>query len=110
MEKESANDVIGGADDAFGFPILGRGVWTGKTKLNAVLQKESARGTVKKFGAIVALKTLDFGGKLSGNVCMKVTKGGEGVGLKFEWKSPEIMSKIIQAYKIVLKTRYARNR
>lgn len=86
MEKESANDVIGGADDAFGFPILGRGVWTGKTKLNAVLQKESARGTVKKFGAIVALKTLDFGGKLSGNVRMKVTKVGKVSDLSLSGK------------------------
>jgi hypothetical protein len=43
LEKESADDVVGGAKEALGFAILRRGVWARKAKAYAMSGKILAK-------------------------------------------------------------------
>jgi hypothetical protein len=47
-----------------GFAILGEGVWTGHTELDAMSEEERAGGVIVKFAPIVTLNCLDGGAEL----------------------------------------------
>lgn len=57
--KESAHSVIGGANEAFRFAVLWRGVGTREAVSNAGGREEIAKGGVDKLATIVALHALD---------------------------------------------------
>jgi hypothetical protein len=59
------NNVVGGAQHAFNFTVLRRGVWVGLPELHVVGKEELPRGGVIKLTHIVALDTLDLATELS---------------------------------------------
>jgi len=96
LKKERANNIIGGANNVFGYTILGRSVWTRQTEGGTMSKKERAGTGVIKLTAIVALNVLDEDAELSGNIRKKMSESGECVRLEAERKSPKIMRAIIK--------------
>ena len=72
LKKKRANDIIDGSNDAFGFTMLRRGVWTGHAQTNAVGEEEDARTGVIKLRAIIALNTLHSNIELGAHISEKV--------------------------------------
>jgi hypothetical protein len=55
LEQEGANNVVGGANEAFGFTILRASVWARKAKADAMLSEVVTESVCKEFATIVAL-------------------------------------------------------
>jgi hypothetical protein len=105
MEEKAADHVGGGANHAFGPAVLGRGVGARETQLDAMSEKERARGVIVELAAVVTLQGTDRAVKLGGDPGEEVCEGGERVGLQSKRKSPKKMGKIIQNHQIVFITR-----
>jgi hypothetical protein len=80
-------------------PFLGRGVRAWETQLNAVGEKERARGVVFELMAIITLKCTIWATELGGDPGEEVGEGGERVRLQPKRKSPKKVRKIIQITK-----------
>jgi hypothetical protein len=98
------NNVAGGAQHAFGFTILKRGVWEGRSELHAVGKEGLPRGGVIELTPIVALDTLDLAAKLSTDKRKELGDSQKGVRLQTQRKSPRVMRKIIKNDKMIFKT------
>ena len=72
LKKKRANDIIDGSNDAFGFTMLRRGVWTGHAQVNAVGEEEDAQTGVVKLCSIVALNTLHNNIELGAHISEKI--------------------------------------
>jgi hypothetical protein len=71
LEKEGADDVIGGTDGAFDTTILGRSVGAREAKRDAVGGEVVAEVGGEELATIVTLHTLNGGVKLCVNECEK---------------------------------------
>jgi hypothetical protein len=78
---------------AFGLFILGRGVGARETQLDAMSEKERARGVVVELTTIITLHGMDRATKLGGYLGEEVCEGGEHVRLQPKTKSPKKMGK-----------------
>jgi hypothetical protein len=87
----------------FGPAVLGRGVGTRETQLDAIDEKERTGGVVVELAAIVTLQGTDRATKMGGSG-EEVCEGGECVRLQPK-RSPKKMGKIIQNHQIVVITR-----
>jgi hypothetical protein len=65
LNKKSANDIICGANETFGFTILRRGVGTREAESNPIVSEESAKGVGEKLATIITLHALNGYMKLS---------------------------------------------
>ena len=96
LKKEATDHVGGGANDAFGPAILGRGVRAREKHPNTVGDEEGARGSVIKLMAIITLEATDRAMELGGDLGEEVGEGGERVGLQPKWESPKKMRECVQ--------------
>jgi hypothetical protein len=88
LDKQRVDDIVNGANDAFGFAILRGRVRTRHPELCPFRQKKGPGGRVVKLTSIVKLDGLDGAVKLSSNINKEVGQCSEGVRFKFKWKSP----------------------
>ena len=73
-------------------------------------KKERAGAVVVELATIIALDTLNGDTELCGNIGKEIRQGRESIRLQPQWRSLEVMRKIIEYDKIILAARYARNR
>ena len=110
LKQERVNNIIDGSDNAFSFTVFRRGIWTGHPELDAVGEEESTGSVVVDLATIITLDTLNGNTELCGNIGKEIRQGRESIRLQPQWKSLEVMRKIIEYDKIILAARYARNR
>jgi hypothetical protein len=96
VEKEGADTVVEGAENALGAAVLLRGIWTGETENSAVRGKKGANGDVIELLAVVGLEGMNRTTELSGHVSIEGNESGGDVGLLTEGKRPHKMRKIIK--------------
>jgi hypothetical protein len=96
LEEKAADHIGGGANHAFGPAVLGRGVRARETQLDAMREKEGAKGAIVELAVVVTLKGTDRAVKLGGDPDEEVCEGSERVGLQSKRKSPKKMGKVIQ--------------
>jgi hypothetical protein len=75
-----------------------------------VRDEESAGGGVIKLVSNITLDAPDGAVKLRGYKGREVGKGGEGVGLLAQQKSPRVVGAIIEDDQVILVTRHTQNR
>ena len=73
-------------------------------------KKERAGAVVVELATIIALDTLNGDTEVCGDIVKEIRQGRESIRLQPQWKSLEVMRKIIEYDKIILAARYARNR
>src|SRR6185436_1464509 len=78
--------------------------------LNTPREKEGTGGGVIELPPVVTLDGLNGEAELSGHPGKEVEKGGEGLRLGAQRKSPRVMRKIINHHQIVFITRHAEYR
>ena len=91
LEQKGTHNIVDGTNDALSLTVLGRSVWAGHAKVNAIGEEERAGGGVVKFTSIIALDSLHSSAKLSGDKSKKVSKHREGVRFQLQRKSPQII-------------------
>ena len=74
LEEESANDIVGGAENAFSLAILLQGVWARHAHDDTLCKEESAGGGVIELTTIITLNCLNSATKLSENVGEKLER------------------------------------
>jgi len=84
LEEESANDVVGGAENTFSLVVLLRGVWARHAQDDTLGKEESAGGVVIELTTIITLKCLNSATELSENVGEKIRETEKS--LRFETK------------------------
>jgi hypothetical protein len=84
LKEESANDVVGGAENTFSLAVLLRGVWARHAQDDTLGKEESAGGGVIKLTTIITLNCLNSAAELSENVGEKIRETGKS--LRFETK------------------------
>jgi len=72
-----------------------------KTKVNTLLKEKGASNIVVEFTTIVALDKLYAAIEMSEHIAMKITQSVECFRFEFKWKSPQIVSEIIQTHKVI---------
>jgi hypothetical protein len=87
LDKQCADDIIKGANNAFGFTILRGRVRTRHPELCSFGQKEGPGGRVVKLMPVVSLDGLNSAVELSSNLSKEIRECSEGVRFKFKWKS-----------------------
>jgi hypothetical protein len=87
LDKQRADDIVNGANDALGFTILRGRVRTRYLELCRFRQKKGPSGRVVKLTPVVALYGLDGAAELSSNISKEVGQCSQGVRFKFKWKS-----------------------
>jgi hypothetical protein len=102
--EKSPDGVVGGADHALSFAVLGGGIRARHPQLYAVGEKEVTGGGVIELPIVVTLNDLNGEAELSGHLGEEVAEGGESLRLGTQRKSPHIMRKIIKHDKIVFVT------
>ena len=90
--------------DTFSLAILLGCMRARKAKMNTLLKEKGAGCIVVEFATIVALNKLYTTIEMSEHIAMKIAHSGESIRFQFKRKSPQIMSKIIETYKIVFVT------
>lgn len=110
MGKKGTNNIVSGANVTFGFTVLGRRVWAGEAKRDAIGGEKGAEGEVEEFTAIVALHTLSHDMKLGMDKDKKTLEMGGSIGFVSQRESPRIMGKIIKHIQIIFVAREARHR
>jgi hypothetical protein len=107
--EKSPDGVVGGADHALSFAVLGGGIRARHPQLYAVGEKEVTGGGVIELPIVVTLNDLNGEAELSGHLGEEVAEGGESLRLGTQRKSPHIMRKIIKHDKIVFVARHTGN-
>ena len=95
LDQKGAHDVVRRANHPLSLAILRRGIRTRHTQLNTLREEEGMGGGVIKLTPVVALDGLNGDAELSGHPGKEVEKGGEGLRLGAQRKSPRVMRKII---------------
>lgn len=83
--------------------ILGGCVWTRKAKNCTMGCEVLTKGLVVEFSIVVGLQRNERKQELSSNIGMKRQQTSEDIRFASQWKSPNIMGKIIDKHKIVFK-------
>jgi hypothetical protein len=109
LKEQSANDVIDGTNDTFGFTVLGGGIWTGHPKQGAFRQEKGPSGRVVKLAPVVTLDGRHGAAELCRDIGKEIGQSSECVRFKFKRKRPYVMSKIIENNQIILITRHTDN-
>jgi hypothetical protein len=84
LDKQHADDIVNGVNDALGFTILRGRVRTRHPKLCPFERKKGPSGRVVKLTPAVALDGLDGAAELSSNISKEVAQCSEGVIFKFK--------------------------
>ena len=74
---------------------MGRGVWAGKSKCDAMSGEKIAHGKVVKFMSIIALDGLNGKVELVVDVSVEVLDRGRSISLGTQGKCPGIVRKVI---------------
>jgi hypothetical protein len=88
LDKQCADDIINGANNAFSFTIPRGRVRTRHPELCSFGQKEGLGERVIKLTPVVALDGFDGAAELSSNISKEIVQCSDGVRFKFKWKSP----------------------
>jgi hypothetical protein len=83
LDKQSADDIVNGTNDMFGFTILWGCVWARHPELCAMRQEEDPGGRVVKLASVVALDGFDLSAELSRHISKEIGQSGECVTFKF---------------------------
>jgi hypothetical protein len=68
MKKQGVEHVINGAENALGFTILWRSVWTRHLQNHPICDKECSRGSIIELMAMVPLNGFDGAAKPCGDI------------------------------------------
>jgi hypothetical protein len=79
LEKQSADNVVSGANEPFSPFILWRSVRAGKSQGDAVSGKQMSKGRGEKLAAVVTLHASDCGVKLCGDKGEKSLESVTGI-------------------------------
>jgi hypothetical protein len=109
LKKESADNIIGGADHPFWFAILRRSVRARETKANAKSSKEILKGGGEKFASIITLEALYDHMILSVHECEKSLKSDACVRFVEQWECPRVVGEIIKHNQVIFITKKANN-
>jgi hypothetical protein len=82
LDKQSANDIVDGTNDTFGFSILRGCVWAQHPELCAIRQEEDPGGRVVKLAPVVALDGFDLPAELIRHISKEIGQSGECVRFK----------------------------
>ena len=82
LDKQSADDIVNGTNDTFGFTILQGCVWARYPELCAIRQEEDPGGRVVKLAPVVALDGFDLPAELSRHISKEIGQSGECVRFK----------------------------
>jgi hypothetical protein len=82
LKEKATNHVGGGTNDAFRLAVLGRGVGARETQLNAMGEKEGARGVVVELADVVTLEGTNRAMELGGDLGEEVGEGNKHVLLQ----------------------------
>lgn len=95
VNQQSSQTIINRAQNAFHLAVLLRCIRAGEAAGDVVGGKDGTQRMRVVFAVIIYLQVHDRESKLCLNVSMKFTNNGENFGLCFNWKSPNVVSKII---------------
>lgn len=110
LNEQGAEYIIRGAKGALSLAILRRGVWAGKSKDNAMLEKQVAIASVVKFSAIVTLKKSNGCGEMGRDKLLKLHKNAMNIRFGLKRKRPHVVSEIINHNQIIFVSRHTENR
>ena len=110
LDQKGAHDVVRRANHPLSLAILRRGIRTRHTQLNTPREEERTGDGVVELPPVVTLDGLNGEAELSGHPGKEVEKGGEGLRLGAQRKSPRVMRKIINNDQIIFITRHAEYR
>ena len=96
--------------ESFAQPCRSGERYTDKTYAAEHLEREGTGGGVIELTTVVTLDGLNGEAELSGHPGKEVDKGGEGLRLGAQRKSPRVMRTIINHHQIVFITRNAKHR
>lgn len=82
LDKQSADDIVNGTNDTFGFTILRGCVWARHPELCAIRQEEDPGGRVVKLAPVVALDGFDLPAELIRHISKEIGQSGECVRFK----------------------------
>jgi hypothetical protein len=82
LGKQSADDIINGANDTFSFTILQGCVWAQYPELCVIRQEEDLCGIVVKLAPVVALDAFDLPTELIRHISKEIGQSGECVRFK----------------------------
>jgi hypothetical protein len=82
LNKQSANDIVNGTNDTFGFTILRGCVWARHPELCVIRQEEDPGGRVVKLTPVVALDGFDLPAELIRHISKEIGQSGECVRFK----------------------------
>jgi hypothetical protein len=82
LDKQSADDIVDGTNDTFGFTILWGCVWAQHPELCAIRQEEDHGGRVVKLAPVVALDGFDLPAELIRHISKEIGQSGECVRFK----------------------------
>jgi hypothetical protein len=74
LKKQGTQYIIDGENDALGFTVLRRSVWTRHSQKHPIGGEECTRGGVIKLMTIVTLDGFDGAAKLCGDISNFLTK------------------------------------
>ena len=84
LKEKGENNVICGANDTVGFPVLLGSMGTREVKMNTIGEEEDARGCIVKLAAIVALDAFNACVELGFGVCKEMCECGKYIELDVE--------------------------
>jgi hypothetical protein len=96
LEEEGACDIIDGADQALGFPILLGSIGARHAEGGAMSKEESTRGRVVKLAAVVTLDCFNGAAKLGRHMSEEIRNCGKCIRLSAKGKSPKEKRAIIK--------------
>jgi hypothetical protein len=82
LDKQSADDIVNGTNDMFGFTILRGCVWARHPELCAIRQDEDPGRRVVKLAPVVALDGFDLLAELIRHIIKEIGQSGECVRFK----------------------------
>jgi hypothetical protein len=82
LDKQSADDIVNGTNDTFGFTILWGCVWAQHLELCAIRREEDLGGRVVKLAPVVALDGFDLPAELIIHIRKEIRQSGECVRFK----------------------------
>jgi hypothetical protein len=82
IKEEAIDHVIGGTDNPYGLAVLRGSVGAQESQLNAVGEKEGARGRVVELTTVVTLEGTNRVTELGGDPGEEVCEGVKGVRLE----------------------------
>jgi hypothetical protein len=82
LDKQSADDIVNGMNDTFGFIILQGCVWAGHLELCVIRREEDPGGRVIKLMSVVALDGFDLPAEHIRHIGKEIGQSGEYVRFK----------------------------